>query len=172
MGSKVPTMKKGDIGQLVDTSNVPPDKATMALRRTLLVKKLNTGRCTTPQELADRFEQLFETCVENGFMPNVEMLAIASGINRRDLWEIETGLSHKGSGMGDIIKEAKELIAATEGQMALAGDINATTYIFRGKNFFGMVDKQEVVVTPNTKLETPMNAEEIVNNIPELGESN
>lgn len=78
MGDKVPSMKKGDIGKLVNTSNVEPDKATMALRRTMLVRKLNTGRCTTPQELKERFDNLFETCLENGFVPTVEMLAIAT----------------------------------------------------------------------------------------------
>lgn len=78
LGNKVPSMKKGDISKITSTANVEPDKATMALRRTLLVRKLNTGRCTTPQELKDRFDNLFETCLENGFMPTVEMLAIAA----------------------------------------------------------------------------------------------
>ena len=72
--------------------------------------------------------------------------------------------------MSDIIKQAKELIGSTEAQLALSGDINATTYIFRGKNFFGMTDKQEVVVTPNNQMEIPINAEDIVQNVPKLEE--
>ena len=78
LGDKVPSMKKGDIGKLVNTSNVEPDKATMALRRTMLVRKLNTGRCTTPQELKDRFSKLFEMCFNNNFIPTVEALALCS----------------------------------------------------------------------------------------------
>lgn len=72
--------------------------------------------------------------------------------------------------MSDIIKQAKELIGSTEAQLALSGDINATTYIFRGKNFFGMVDKQEMVITPQAGTEIPMNAEDIVKNVPQLEE--
>ena len=70
--------------------------------------------------------------------------------------------------MSDIIKQAKELIGSTEAQLALSGDINAT--IFRGKNFFGMVDKQEMVITPQAGTEIPMNAEDIVKNVPQLEE--
>lgn len=78
MGNKVPSMKKGDISKITSTANVEPDKVTIALGRTLLVRKLNTGRCTTPQELKERFDNLFEICFENKFCPTVEMLAIAA----------------------------------------------------------------------------------------------
>lgn len=170
MGKKNTNMKKADIGKLTSTADVPESAASVALRRTLLVKKLNTGRCTTSEELADRFDKLFNLATLNGFVPTVEMLALSSGINRRDLWEIENNISHKGSGMGDIIKEAKEVIATIEGQLAMTGDINSTVYIFRGKNFFNMVDKQEVVVTPNTGLQEQPNADEIINNVKRLKE--
>ena len=39
-----------------------------------------------------------------------------------------------------------------------------------GKTFFGMTDKQEVVVTPNNQMEIPINAEDIVKNVPKLEE--
>ena len=78
MGNKVPSMKKGDISKITSTANVEPDKVTIALGRTLLVRKLNTGRCTTPQELKERFDNLFEICFKNQFCPTVEMLAIAA----------------------------------------------------------------------------------------------
>lgn len=168
MGKKIAEMKKGDIGKLNGVQDAPESVASTALRRTLLVNKLNTSRCTTSQDLADRFKQLFEIAADNGFIPNVEMLALASGINRRDIWEIENGISHKGSGMGDIIKQAKELIASAEAQLVLSGDINATAYIFRAKNFHGMVDKQEVVVTPNKLPQSDLSEEDILKNLPQL----
>ena len=80
------------------------------------------------------------------------------------------GLTHKGDGMSDVIKKAKDFIATMEAELARDGEINSTVYIFRAKNHFGMVDKQEVVVTPNTGMEEPMNAEEIIKNVPKLGE--
>lgn len=79
MGSKVPSMGKSDIGSFVNPdANIPEDAKKRAMRRTMLARKLNTGRCTTPQELSDRFNSLFETCIAEGFLPNVEMLALCS----------------------------------------------------------------------------------------------
>lgn len=80
------------------------------------------------------------------------------------------GLTHKGDGMSDVIKKAKDFIATMEAELARDGEINSTVYIFRAKNHFGMVDKQEVVVTPNNQMEIPMNADEIIKNVPKLGE--
>lgn len=174
MGDKVAKMGKGDIGMFTNPNeNVEPDAKTRALRRTMLIKSLNTSRCTTSQELEQRFSDLFEMCFHNNFIPTVEALALASGINRRDIWEIEQGLSHKGDGMRDVIKNAKDFIATLEAELARDGEINPTVYIFRAKNYFNMTDKQEVVVTPNTIPQEQLNAEDIINNLPQLdkGES-
>ena len=170
MGNVVKSMGKGDIAKWNDVNaQVPDDAKVKALRRTMLIKSLNTGRCTTSQELADRFDKLFEVCLENGFIPVVEALALCSGYDRRSIWEIENGYKHKGDGMADVIKNAKELIATLEAELARDGEINSTVYIFRAKNHFGMSDRQEVVVTPNPRgLEEPMNAEEILANVPQL----
>ena len=137
MGNVVKSMGKGDIAKWNDiNAQVPDDAKVKALRRTMLIKKLNTGRCTTSQELADRFDKLFEVCLENGFIPVVEALALCSGYDRRSIWEIENGYKHKGDGMADVIKNAKELIATLEAELARDGEINSTVYIFRAKNHF------------------------------------
>jgi hypothetical protein len=70
--------------------------------------------------------------------------------------------------MQNVVKKAKELIANLEAELARDGEINSTVYIFRAKNYFGMSDKQEIVVTPNTNLEEPTNVEKIINAVPEL----
>ena len=70
---------KGQIGNFYNLENtVSEDAKTKALRRTMLIKSLNTGRCTTSQELKDRFEKLFEMCFNNNFIPTVEALALCS----------------------------------------------------------------------------------------------
>jgi hypothetical protein len=58
--------------------NTTPDARMNALRRTMLVKNLCTSRCTTAEELQERFDLLFETCLANGFIPVVESLALCS----------------------------------------------------------------------------------------------
>jgi len=92
----------------------------------------------------------------------------ALGWDRRTIHDIEVGNTHKGDGMSDVIKNAKEFIATLEAELARDGEINSTVYIFRAKNYYGMTDKQEVVVTPNNLPEKPANVEEIINNLPEF----
>lgn len=95
----------------------------------------------------------------------------ALGYDRRTIHDIEVGNTHKGDGMSDVVKNAKELIGSAEGLLALDGELNSTVYIFRAKNYQGMTDKQEVVVTPNTIPEEQANAEEIIKNLPGIDES-
>ena len=171
MSNKPTTKMKNrgsNIADVLNINNSPDDKRAIALRRTMLIKSLNTGRCTSPQELSERFEKLFETCLQYNFVPTVEALALCSGFDRTTLWDMETGRRYSGKGYADVVKNAKELIATAEAELARDGTINPTVYIFRAKNYFGMTDKQEVVVTPNTGIPEPTNAQEILKKIPQL----
>lgn len=72
-------MRQGQINLFNDLNiSTSPDAKSKALRRTMLINSLNIGRCTTSQELQDRFEQLFELCFNNNFIPTVEALALCS----------------------------------------------------------------------------------------------
>jgi hypothetical protein len=51
-----------------------------------------------------------------------------------------------------LIKKAKELLASFDAKMVQEGKINPVTYIFRAKNYFGLKDQQEYVLTPNNPL--------------------
>ena len=47
-----------------------------------------------------------------------------------------------------MIKKAKEILAGIDAKLVSMGKIPQVTYIFRAKNFFGMKDQQDLVVTP------------------------
>jgi hypothetical protein len=49
-----------------------------------------------------------------------------------------------------MIKNAKQIIAGIDAKLAAEGKIPQVVYIFRAKNFYGMKDQQDVIVTPNT----------------------
>ena len=166
-----PTRSNGsgrNIADILDPNNAPVDAKVTALRRTMAIKSLDTGRCTSAEELRERFNKLFELCFQYNFIPTVESLALCSGWDRRTLWDIESGASHKGDGMSDVVKNAKDLIAHLEAELARDGEINGSVYMFRAKNYFGMTDKQEVVVTPNVDNKVPDNVDDIINAIPKL----
>lgn len=171
---KSPTRSNGsgkNIADILDINqNYPKTARTEALRRTLLVSKLNTGRCTSPQELSDRFNSLFELAFKEGFVPNVEMLAVASGIDRKTLWDMEAKRSPGYEEYSVVVKKAKDIIASIDGTLAAENENNAAVYKFRAQNYYGMTEKQEMVITPNVDNKIPDNAEDIINSIPKLKE--
>ena len=78
MATKKMANRGKNINEILDPNNAPPDAKSRALRRTMLIKSLCTSRCTTPQELEERFDNLFEMCFNNNFIPTVEALALCS----------------------------------------------------------------------------------------------
>lgn len=106
-------------------------------------------RVKTSEEAEERTKQYFNRCLERGIKPTVEEYCFALGVPRTTIWDWETG---KTSGPIDatIIKRAKDLIAMYDAKAVIEGKLNPVTYIFRGKNYYGMKDQQDVVITPNT----------------------
>ena len=52
-----------------------------------------------------------------------------------------------------MIKKAKQILADMDATLVSQGKIPQVTYIFRSKNYYGMQDKTEMVVTPNNHLD-------------------
>jgi hypothetical protein len=102
------------------------------------------------EECAERLNEYFQRIVETGEIPTVEKMCLALGTVRSVVWGWEQG--NLGSVRQNMIKKAKEISAALDAELVSKGKIPQITYIFRAKNFFGMVDKQEYVLTPNNPL--------------------
>lgn len=104
----------------------------------------------TDEELAERLNFFFTTCAETQQLPTVEKMANCLGYHRSTLSDWELG---KTGGLGDytkdIIKKAKQILASMDAELAAEGKIQPVVYMFRSKNFYGMADTQEVVLTPN-----------------------
>lgn len=111
-------------------------------------------RVKSDDELIARMDQYFGMCEKNGTYPTVESMSLYCGYDYRSLWDIEIG-RRKGFSVStaDIIKKGKAFIAAVDAEMVILGEIDYTTYIFRGKNYYGMQDKVEHVLTPGTQQE-------------------
>ena len=77
---------------------------------------------------------------------NPVMEAIRSGR------EIEKIFIKKGPQEGSIvsiIKKAKEMCKTFDAKLVVSGKLNFLAYCFRAKNYYGMVDKQEIEVAPS-----------------------
>lgn len=104
----------------------------------------------TDEECAMRLNGYFEQCNQTGQIPTVEDMCLCLGTVRRTVWDWEQGT--QGIVRSNMIKKAKEILAGIDAKLVSMGKIPQITYIFRAKNFFGMQDKQEVVLTPNSPL--------------------
>lgn len=117
-----------------------------------LLKWYKMPKAVTDEEIAERLNMFFETCIANGEVMTVEKMSLALGYDRATIWKWETGGEGSTSVRRNLIKKAKELLASFDAEMVTEGKINPVTYIFRAKNYFGLQDKQEYVLTPNNPL--------------------
>jgi hypothetical protein len=113
-------------------------------------------------ELVERLHDYFVHCATNGQIPTVEEMAMSTGYSISTVWDWEVG-RNKGfsSETSDIIKKAKDVLKTFDAKLVISGKLNFLAYCFRAKNYYGMVDKAEYVLTPNQQQVTDYDADEI-----------
>lgn len=114
------------------------------------------------EELAERLNDYFQRCAETGQIPTVEEMCLSTGYSYATCYDWEVG-RNKGfsSETSNIIKKAKEMLKTFDAKLVISGKLNFLAYCFRAKNYYGMVDKQEMVVTPNVNNDSDYNADDI-----------
>lgn len=129
------------------------------------------------EEMCERLNWYFEQCAESQQLITVEKMCIALGYAKDTVMQWKSGARPGFSQYTkDILRQAVELIAASDADLAQEGRIQPVVYLFRAKNFYNMSDKQEVVVTPNNPLGEYQDARTIeakyqeLPDVPELGE--
>jgi hypothetical protein len=105
------------------------------------------------EELCERLDFFFMECAKTQQLPTIEKMANCIGYHRQTLFDWETG-ANKGFSPDTsyIIKKAKQILASMDAELAAEGRMQPVVYLFRSKNFYGMKDQQEMVVTPNQQL--------------------
>lgn len=102
------------------------------------------------EELCERLNFFFSQCAETQQLPTWEKMANCIGYHRSTLYDWESGATSGFSPQTKyIIKKAKQILASIDAELAQEGKIQPVVYMFRSKNFYGMRDQQDVVVTPN-----------------------
>lgn len=126
-----------------------------------LMTLYNLPRCKTDADVQQRIYDYFDWCIEYDTKPSVAALATALGIDRRTLWEWETGRTFVGTHRSELIKHAKSVMNAMMEEMMQTGKINPVVGIFLLKNNMGYKDQSDVVITPNQPLGEMQNKEAI-----------
>ena len=113
----------------------------------------------TPEECADRLNKFFEKCAERGQLATIESMALELGMTNQQVNNLINDKS-KGEVVALMLQKAKQIIAAQDAELALRNRINSILYIFRSKNFYGMVDKREIINNrPENELDKKSKAE-------------
>lgn len=152
-------------------NNFPNAKVAVATAedRALVSKLLNEvlveyrqPKVKSDEELAERLNDYFMRCAETGQIPTVEEMCLSTGFSQSTCWDWENG-RNKGfsSETSQIIKKAKEMLKTFDAKLVISGKLNFLAYCFRAKNYYGMVDKQEMVLTPNVNNDSDYNADDI-----------
>lgn len=113
----------------------------------------------TPEECADRLNQFFTKCAEKGQLATIESMALELGLTNQQVNNLINDKS-KGEVVALMLQKAKQIIAAQDAELAMRNRINSILYIFRSKNFYGMVDKREIINNrPENELDKKSKAE-------------
>lgn len=147
---------------------VPPEDPADARR--VLSEVLNwfkQERVKDDDELEERTIQFFSYCADRGERPTWEKYCLAIGYARNTVFEWSTGMKCS-ERRTNIIKKAKDVLAAYDAGMATEGKMNPVPYIFRAKNYYGMKDQADLVITPNNPLGSEEAPEAITQKYAEL----
>lgn len=113
----------------------------------------------TPEECADRLNQFFTKCAARGQLATIESMALELGMTNQQLSDWIRDKT-KGEVVALMLQKAKQIIAAQDAELALRNRLNPVLYIFRSKNFYGMVDKREIINNrPDNELDKKSKAE-------------
>jgi len=129
-----------------------------------------------PEEVRQRIIEYFELMAKHDTKPLVNAYAHALGIDRKRLWElvnnIPTILNQTKEGVISCDKMNKESLSLIQEGYALLSESweynfangkysHPAVGIFLGKNHFGYVDQQDVVVEARNVLGNPQNEEDL-----------
>lgn len=107
------------------------------------------SRVTTDEQTAERLNEFFAYCSECGIVPTFESMCLALGISRQAFSE----WSNRGGTRGDLLKKAKQSMAAISATMAACRIIPETVYIWQGKNYYGMTNETVPIVSRKVEMQ-------------------
>jgi hypothetical protein len=98
------------------------------------------------EEMKRKMSGFFEWCENNDYIPDIECLAVYTGISRRSLINYENQDEFR-----DLVLGIKDEIFFRKKQLAMRGKIPPAIFIFDAKNNHGYRDTQEIEQTIGNK---------------------
>lgn len=113
-----------------------------------------------PKQVENRINEYFDFCEKNDLKPNIKSLGNWIGVDDTTVISWRKG-EYRAETHSQLIKKAVDVIQALWWSYGQDGKVNPASWIFIGKNAFGMRDAQEITVTPKRPLEDGLDGAEI-----------
>lgn len=149
--------------------NTEPGDNTRYLRYALASWDLPPIDISDPKQVEQRIKEYFQFCIDNDRKPSIKGLGNWIGVDDETVRRWRTGEYRTETHRG-LIKKAVDTLQEMWWDYGQNGKCNPASWIFIGKNAFGMRDEQQVVITPNTPLQgidTDKARQNIINALPE-----
>lgn len=144
------------------TPETDEDRALVSQLLSEALTEYRQPRVKSDDELAQRIDNYFLRCAEHGQVPTVEEMSLSTGYSISTVMDWEIGRNKGFSPQTSmIIKKAKGYLQTFDAKLVIAGKMNFLAYCFRAKNYYGMKDQQEVMLTPNNPLGETTSPEEL-----------
>ena len=111
-----------------------------------------------PKQVEQRIGEYFQYCLDNDRKPNIKGLGNWLGVDSTTVNSWRRG-EYRAETHSPVIKKAVDILEEMWWDYGQNGKCNPTSWIFIGKNAFGMRDETQVVVTPNNPMQD-LNAED------------
>ena len=117
-------------------------------------------------EVSEAIDGYFRYCIDRELRPGNLGLYAALGLSKQDVSDALRGASHKlRPSTIDLIKKAKQALATYRELLGSQGKLNPVTLISWQKNYDGLKDQQDIVLTPNTGLGQGRTTDEIAQKV-------
>ena len=146
--------------------NLEPGENARYIRAARASVSLPPIDISDPKQVEDRINQYFDYCAEHDIKPGFVMMANWLGVSRDTLNQWKRG-NYRAATHTDIIQKAVSQLESLWEMYMVDGKINIVAGIFIGKQYYGAVDKQELVITPNENSTAPLSPEEIAKRLPD-----
>ena len=144
------------------TPETDEDRALVSQLLSEALTEYRQPRVKSDDELAQRIDNYFLRCAQHGQVPTVEEMSLSTGYSISTVMDWEIGRNKGFSPQTSmIIKKAKGYLQTFDAKLVIAGKMNFLAYCFRAKNYYGMRDQQEVMITPNNPLGEATSPEEL-----------
>lgn len=140
-----------DLDKFGEENTEPGDNARF-LRHALVSWNLPPIDISDPKQVEQRITEYFQYCIDNDRKPNIKGLGNWLGVSDETVMNWRKGVYRESTHLG-VIKKAIDVLQELWWDYGQNGKANPASWIFIGKNAFGMRDETQVTIAPSTPLD-------------------